>query len=217
MVDTDKKIEPAKVTSENNKDEEKEHSYKTIDIKFVGKYKKNIIDRVYTFAEEYLKLIRPSNEKNVSVDAHSKDQIMYIFCKLIKIAKKMEDDSPKDIAEWVKHSLYTSSSNYKIYMFLQGVTHGQKYNFIGNIIEEEIPQIISNYIEDEEIMQHIVEMFLLFIKKFAESIANFNWESTKRTNSIQVNGLLRNMNRNNTNPDIFDEIYEFANYCKSQK
>lgn len=216
MASIDKKSEPKKVAKGNDKSEEKEHPYKTIDLKFVCKHKKYIIDRVDTFAGEYLKLLRPSNEKSVSMDAQAKDQIMYIFCKLIGIAKKMDDDTPDDISKWVESSLDTSSSDYRIYMFLNGVTHGQKYNLMGDPIEEETLQIIAEFVENEEIMQHTVEMFLLFIKKFAEAIANFNWKSTKKTNSTYVNGLLRNMNNNNTNPVIFDEIYEFANYCKSK-
>lgn len=195
------------------------YAYKDIDLKFVGKYKKFVNDHMETYAGEYLKLIRPSNDKKVTIDAQAKDQLMYIFCKLLGVVTKMDDEVPEDcsqIAAWIEKSLDTSTSDYKIYKFLTGVAKDLKYALVGEKIEEETLLIISEFVEDEDLMQHTVEVFLLFIKKFAEALANLNWESTKRTNSKLVNALLRNMNNTNTNPDIFGEIFEFANYCKSQ-
>lgn len=214
MASVNKKKKSEKAVK-NTKIINEEHPYKNIDLKFIDKYKERIIEHIYNFAGEYLELIRPSNEKNVIMDSHAKDQIMYIFYKLIGITKKMDDNVPEDIPSWVEDSLDTSSSDYRIYRFLHGVTNNHKYNLMGNPIEEETLCIIAEFIEDEDIMQYTVEMFLLFIKKFAESIANFNWEATKKTNGSQVNGLLRNMNNNNTNPAIFTEIYEFGNYYKA--
>lgn len=198
---------------------EQPNPYKSIDLKFVGKYKKYISDHIETFASQYLKLIRPTNDKTVSIDAQAKDQIMYIFYKLLGIMSKMGDDVPEEVSEiptWVENSLGTKTSDYKIYKFLTGSTQGLKYSFMGETIEEDTLLIISEFVEDEDLMQNTVELFLLFIKRFADTLANLNWESTKRTNNKLVNGLLRNMNYNNTNPDIFGEIYEFSNYCKLQ-
>ena len=202
-----------------SENKEKEHPYKDIDLKFIDKYKKFINDRVETYAGEYLQMIRPSNDKNVCMDAQAKDQLMYIFCKLLGVVSKMDDDVPEDcaqISDWIEKSLDTSTSDYKIYKFLMGVTQNLKYALVGTKIEEETLLIISEFVEDEDLMQHTVELFLLFIKRFAEAMANLNWDATKRTNSKLMNALLRNMNSNNTNPDIFSEIFEFANYCKSQ-
>lgn len=202
-----------------SENKEKEHPYKDIDLKFIDKYKKSINDRVETYAGEYLQMIRPSNDKNVCMDAQAKDQLMYIFCKLLGVVSKMDDNVPEDcahIADWIEKSLDTSTSDYKIYKFLQGVTQNLKYSLVGAKIEEETMLIISSFIENEDLLQHTVELFLLFIKRFAEAMANLNWDATKRTNSKLMNALLRNMNSNNTNPDIFNEIFEFANYCKSQ-
>lgn len=197
--------------------ETKEHTYKTIDLKFIDKHKKFINDHVETYARKYLQMIRPSNDKKVCMDAQAKDQLMYIFCKLLGVVSKMDDEVPEDcaqIADWVEKSLDTSTSDYKIYKFLLGVTHNLKYALVGTKIEEETLLIISEFVENEDLMQHTVELFLLFIKRFAEAMANLNWYATKRTDSKLVNALLRNMNSNNTNPDIFGEIFEFANYCK---
>jgi hypothetical protein len=131
----------------------------------------------------------------------------------------MDDDVPDEynkIPKWIDESLEVSTSDYKIYKFLTGTTQNIKYNLVGTKIEEETLMIILELIEDEDLMQHTVELFLLFVKRFAESLANLNWESTKKTNTKLVNMLLRNMNCNNTNPDIFGEIYGFADYCKLQ-
>lgn len=191
-----------------------EPTYVKIDIKFINKYKKFIIDHVVDYAGMYLKLIRPTNDKRVEIDAHAKDQIMYILYKLIDVAVSVDKDVPDDIPEWVEQNLDVSSSEYKIYKFVTGATINLKYNLMCEPIEEETLAIIAEHVKDEDVMQHTVELFLLFIKKFAECMANFSWASTKKISSLYVCGLLRNMNNNNTNPDIFVEIYEFAKYCK---
>jgi hypothetical protein len=221
MADSDVNNKP--VESKENPKVKKEldppHAFNTIDLKFIGKHKKFITDHVETYAGEYLQLIRPSNDKRVIMDAQAKNQLMYIFCKLLGIVSKMDDEVPEDctqISDWIEKSLNTSTSDYKIYMFLQGVTQNLKYTLVGGKIEEDVLLIISEFVEDEDLMQHTVELFLLFIKRFSEVIANLNWEATKSTNTKLVNALLRNMNSNRTNPDIFGEIFEFANYCKSQ-
>ena len=193
--------------------------YENIDLKFVVKYKKFINGHIETYAGEYLKMIRPSNDKTVCIDVQAKDQLMYIFCKLLGVVSKMDKNVPDDcdkIAEWIEKNLDTSTSDYKIYKFLRCATQNHKYSLIGEKIEEDTLLIISEFVEDEDLMQHTVEVFLLFIKRFAEVLANLNWEATKRTNSKLVNALLRNMNNSNINPDIFDEIFEFTNYYKSQ-
>jgi hypothetical protein len=218
MADSDANNEPVEI-KEKSKDKKEPDTYKSIDLKFIDKYKKFINDHVEKYAGEYLQLIRPSNNKDVCMDAQSKDQLMYIFCKLLGVVSKMDDKVPEDcahIADWIEKSLNTSTSDYKIYKFLRGVTQNLKYSSFGATIEEETLFIISGFVKDEDLMQHTTELFLLFIKRFAEAIANLNWEATKKTNSKLVNALLRNMNNNNTNPDIFGEIFEFSNYCKSR-
>jgi hypothetical protein len=221
MSDSDVNNEPveSKEKPKVKKEPDPPHIYKAIDLKFIGKYKKFINDHVERYAGGYLNMIRPSNDKNVCMDAQAKDQLMYIFCKLLGVVSKMDDEVPEDcaqISDWIEKSLDTSTSDYKIYKFLMGVTQNLKYALVGTKIEEETLLIISEFVEDEDLMQHTVELFLLFIKRFAQAMANLNWDATKRTNSKLVNALLRNMNSNNTNPDIFGEIFEFANYCKSQ-
>jgi hypothetical protein len=211
-----KTVKKPVVIEEPDDEETKEEMFDSIDLKFIGKHKKFINDHIETFARDYLKLIRPSNDKPVSIDAQSKDQIMYILCKLLGIVSKMDGEVPEEIGEWIEKSLGITTSNYQIYKFLTGVTKNIEYSMVGSGIEEKTLMIISMFIEDEDLMQHTVELFLLFIKRFSESLANLNWESTKKTNNKLVNGLLRNMNCNNTNPDIFGEIYAFATYSHTQ-
>ena len=193
--------------------------YKNVDLKFVKKHKKFVSDIVEMFAGKFLKLIRNTSVKQVSVDAQAKDQIMYIFFKLLGVVANKNEvpEDANDIPAWIEKSLDTTTSDYKIYKFLRGATQNLKYGFVGTSVEEKTLMIISNFVDDEDLMQHTVELFLMFIKKFSESLANLNWESTKRTNAKLVNSLLRNMNNNNTNPDIFGDIYGFSTYCKSQK
>jgi hypothetical protein len=204
---------------EHEDTKEEETTFESINLKFVGKHKKSINDHIETFAGQYLALIRPTNDKTVSIDAQAKDQIMYILCKLLGVVSKMDGEvpaEPNDIPMWIKKTLNITGSDYKIYTFLTGATECIKYNSMGSKVEEEILSIISKYVDDEDLMQHTVELFLLFIKRFSYALANLNWELTKKTNTKLVNGLLRNMNNNNTNPAIFKEIYEFATYCQLQ-
>ena len=202
-----------------NKKEEKKYQFDLVDMEFIQKHIRYVNNKVEDYAGKYFELIRPSNNKKITIDALSKYQLMYIFYKLLEVVSNMKGDIPNDsseIAGWIERSLDTSTSVYKIYMFLRGVTDNLKYNLMGSEIEEKTLMIIYEVIEDEDIMQHVVEMFLLFIKKFSEALANINVElNTKKTSFKLVNGLLRNMNNNNTNPDIFDEIFEFANYYKT--
>jgi hypothetical protein len=191
--------------------------YKGIDIKFIDKHKKLVNDFMESYAGEYLSMIRPDNDKKVTIDTQGKDQLMYIFNKLLIIASNMKGNVPEefnDIGPWIEKSLSSSTSDYNIYMFLKGVTENIKYTLLGDDIEEKTLIAISKFVKDEDLMQHIVEMFLMFIKKFSESLSNLNWETTKKTNSKLVNALLRNMNNNNTNPEIFKEIYVFTEYRK---
>jgi hypothetical protein len=195
--------------------------YESIDLKFVSNHKKFINRHIENYAKEYLAIIRPLNEKTVSIDAQAKDQIMYIFCRLLNIVSGAVDienipDDSDDIPDWIEKCLDPSTSNCKIYKFLKDVTHNIKYDLIGEKIEENMLEIISKVVVDEDLMQHTVELFILFIKKFAESLANINWESTKRTNSKITNSLFRNMCINTSSPDIFEEIYGFGEYCKER-
>ena len=123
-----------------------------------------------------------------------------------------------EIHGWIKKSLPTNTSEYRIYMFIIGVTQNLKYRSIGSKIEEDTLSSIFEFVDDEDLMQYIVEKFLLFLKMFSSTLANFNWDSTKKmVNAKHVNGLMRNMDNNNINPDIFKEIYGFADYFNSQK
>ena len=190
--------------------------YSSDDLKFVNKYRKHIINHVENYACQYLALIRPSNDKKVIMDTQGKDQIMYILCKLINIVSVIGSvsDDCNNVTVLIENSLDTSSIDYKIYKFLTGVTRHIKYNLMGEKIEEELLHTISQYIKDEDLMQHTVEVFLLFMKRFSQSLANHNWESTKSTNHKLVNALLRNMDTANTNPDIFMDIFNFSCYAK---
>jgi hypothetical protein len=191
--------------------------FDTVDLKFISKHKRFVINHVETLAGEYLKLIRPSNDKKMSIDVHAKDQIMYIFYKIITIVSKIQGDIPDcdKMYLWVENNLDTKSSDYKIYKYVTGITRGVGYTMVGSPVEEKSLFIIAEYIDDEDMMQHVVELFLLFVKRFAEVLANISWDVTKKINSKTVNGLLRNMDRNNINPDIFLEIYAFADFNKS--
>lgn len=211
-------------------EEEKiESVYNDIDLKYIATYKKMVIDSIISMANGYLKIIRPANDKTLLIDAQAKDQIMYIFCRLLLIASKLDKKMPEEkdsegtpnrkessITTWIETNLETSSNNYKIHRFLIGSTQHLKYNMVGEELEEKILDIISKKIEDEDTMQYTVELFILFMKSLASSLANFSWATTKRISSINVNGIIRNMDRNVTNPDIFDEIYEFANFTKKK-
>jgi hypothetical protein len=192
--------------------------FDTVDLKFISKHRRFVISHVESLAGEYLKLIRPSNDKKMSIDVHAKDQIMYILYKIITIVSKINSEIPDfdKIYMLVENSLDTKSSDYKIYKYVAGVTQGVGYTMSSSPVEEKLLFIILEYIEDEELMQHVAEIFLLFVKRFAQVLANFSWNVTKKINNNIVNGLLRNMDLNNINPDIFEEIYAFADFNKSK-
>lgn len=209
-------MQPVESVQENDtKPEHKvDEETNTIDLKFMSKHKKMVAYYIETWATEYLIMIRPTNDKAVTIDTQSKYQIMFIFKKLIDVMSKMVGNPPDDIKKWVEKSLPTCSSEYKIFNFLLGATHDMKYNLTGEVIEEKMLRIISDFVVVEDLCQYTTELFLLFIKRLSEALANFNWDSTKKINAKLVNAILRNMNGNNTNPNIFDEIYNSAEHCK---
>lgn len=194
--------------------------YDEIDLKFINKYKKFVCDYVEKLAGEYIIMIRPDNDKSASLDAQSKEQLMYIFSKLLYTISEFKGDIPDDttqLTSFIGNHFSVKTGEYKLFRYLTGATHGLKYNLLGDEIEEKLLEIISEVIDDEELMQYSAELFLLFAKKIADNIANHIWDSTKKITQKPFNGLLRNMNYNNTNPDIFLEIYGFSEYCKTKK
>ena len=193
---------------------ENEASYSFVKTSLINKHKKKIINFTMGYVSKYIKLIRIDNKKPLTIDAHSKDQLMYILVTLVGIAEKMNDNVPDDIQGWIESSLDVKSINYKMYKFLTGTVNNMKYTMLGMQIEEDVLGMIAPVIEDEELMQHVVEVFLLFVRKFARKLAGFSWKSTKNVSSISTNGILRNMDDSNVNPDLFDNIYGYGNYVK---
>lgn len=219
------------------------HPFSQIDMQFIGKNKTNVTNLVLKYANLYLLEVRSQYErargekqgpptdakqgsptetkqeppKAITFDMQSKDQIMYIFYKLLHITANMSGNKSENIPAWIKESLGTTTSNYKLYTFIDGVTCNAKYTMLGGEVEECVLLMIDTYFEDEEIMQHMVETFILFIKKFAQMCANVCWMTTKKITYVVTNGLLRNMDNRNINPDLFTEIFMFSEYAKTLK
>ena len=201
--------------------------YDNIDDAFANKHKKKIIDMIMDCAQKHIILLRPLEDKKISIAAHAKDQIMYIFCSLINIVKKIDEDDniatdihdniTAGIHDQIMAGLQQGTNSYRIYMFLIGTTNGRSYNSYATIIEEKLVNIISSVIDDENLMQYIAELFIKFMKKFAGKLAGFSWASTKNISSITVNGILRNMDDNNISPEIFSEIYGYSEFRKNTK
>lgn len=183
----------------------------------ISKHKKAIVDYTMATARQYLEIIRPDNDKDLSMDAQAKDQLIYILITLIRIAERMDTDVPNDIPVWVENNITDDISDYSMYTYITSITHGYPYIMISTPIEETVLRIISETVEDEDLMQHVVETYLIFLKVFAKNLANFNWAATKRVSSVSVNGLLRNMSIRDVNPIIFSEMIDFALLAKKSR
>ena len=208
----------------NPTDEKKECTdYTSVDLKFVNKCKKTVITYMLKCANAHLITIRPDNKKQITIDAGAKDQIMYILCKLIETistVSDLEDDYSEGgnkISMCIeKNTDVMSPTDLFIFKYLTHVSSGCEYNLLGEPVEEYLVSNIYDFIVDEDLLQHTVELFLLFVTKLAKQISNTCWESTKRVNGKIVNGLIRNMDCNNTSPHMFNKIFEFSNYAKLQ-
>lgn len=209
---------------ENESDEENEKVYEKnnpvvpekgseIDVPIiVVKYKKFFISLVDIFTNEYIKIVRPDNNKKIMIDPHSKKQITYMIQNILNMVSKIKSNPPADgkIHDWIDESLKVNTMEYKVYNFLYGIRKNSVYSCMGEDIEESTLGIIMNYIDRETVMQHLAEIIIIFIKKFSMAIANFSWNSTKKINAKITNSILRNMDTNNTNPIMFTNVYNYT-------
>lgn len=198
--------------------------YKAFDLKFINKHKPIITKMIVHFVKKNFKSMKRQTDKaiidNKIVNAQIKDQIMYIlfaFINTISSLPEPEDGIQSDeISAWVGKTLNTESVNYMVHRYLKGVTHRMKYNLLGEDIENDLLDIVSQLIVNtDDVKQYLVETFLLFLKKIAFFIANNYWKSTRHMTSIQFNTVLRNANENNTNYKLFDLTYGFSEHQKN--
>lgn len=171
-----------------------------------------ISDLIEEYSNEYLSLNR-QDEKLIQLYASAKHQFMYIFYKTIQSVtsiNKEVPDSYSDVKYWLEKNLITTTNAYKIFSFVNGVIKDNKYENLYDNKENKLSAIIHNYIKNEDILQYLTELMLLFIKRTSEKMADFNWKQTKKMNGEHINTVFRMINNNNTNPDIFIKIYEFG-------
>jgi hypothetical protein len=193
--------------------------YSSIDLKALDSHKKIVASHLEILITENINIIRPTNDKAATIDAHSKNQLLYILHRFIHINNIVKDDvQPERInKQWLTAQLRTDSTDFMLHDYLHGITDGMDYNMLGEQIEEDILQIISQYLENEELAQYCVELFICVMKRWAFAMSAMSHTSTKRVSSDRFHELLRAIDRHNINPKLFDEIYGFVNFRKTHK
>lgn len=195
------------------------HPYLSVDIKFIDSNKKVIVDIFHNMITQNIKITRPTNDKNASIDANAKNQLMYLMHRVINIGSRMKDTPPniQGIREWIEGTFKTSDTDYMLYRYLLGITSHMKYDMTATDLEESILLIISIIIVDEDLAQHLCELFILSMKRLATVMSCVSVYSTKRISSDRFNEFMRCIDLNNTNPEIFNEVYGYVGFRKSLK
>ena len=204
-------------TSEPIQSDKDENAIKC-DKKFIDTHKKQIVDIVLKLAAKYLKHVRPLNTKKITMDAQAKTQLMSIITVFIETASNLSVSSNnQDISELFNTKLDINSYQYMIHSYLSGVAYHMEYELGMDDNEEDILNIIVTKINDEEVAQYAAKLLVLFTRKLAEKIANYNWNSTRNLSSVNFSTIIRNMDDKGTNPSVFLAVYDFANSSKNHK
>jgi hypothetical protein len=185
-------------------------------LKFIAAHKQHVIAVIGDRANSYLNTIRIS-DKTLTIDAQAKDQIMCIFTNLLDTVADVADSvgtgADPDAAIAAKYS--PTTTQYKAWKFVKNAGTGHEYNLVGERVEEDMLEIITERVEGEDLAQYTVELFMLFVNTFARALANYKWDTTQRVSSKHTSSILRIMDGGRTDPEFFNGLYSFAEQCKA--
>jgi hypothetical protein len=210
-------LKNTKPSSDTSPKDSLTHVYETAYMHSCDKFKKMIINYMMTRTNEYIGQVRDVNDKKPTVDAQSKEQIMYVIYRLMHIVSRMDKHVHKkdDITGWIAQSLDTKSYDYKLYHYVTTATEGVAYNLIGEDIEHHTLMYVNEVTDDEDLQQHITELFLTYVNRLSYVISCFNYASTKRVSSTNIHGMIRSLSMN-TNPEVYTNILGYVEFQKKK-
>lgn len=177
---------------------------------------------IFTYINKYIKQYQTENH-TITITDHAKNQIVYIYYKFIKILHSfiktninIDTISPHYVICEIENTLSTCSTKYRVCSFIKGIIKDRKlYHEDQDNIDIKIKEIINKYVENDYIMPYVTDAFLIFLKQVAKSISNNAWAGNTKINNITMNALLRNMNFNDVNPDLFNRIFNASSSKKN--
>jgi hypothetical protein len=195
--------------------------FKSIDCKFLEGHKK----WVFTYLADTAASIRPvipgAPVKKFTMDPHSKDQLTFVMWRLFEIARTVSDkadfDSTEDAVNKILSTLGTTSDDYKMFRYLNGIYKSTGYDSEMSDEEEHLLNVIPSDIDDTELSQLVVELYISFLKRFSFMWAAYSWDAPKKATLKITNGFIRSMDTASSNPSLFCTIYDYGAYCKDQR
>jgi len=176
------------------------------DLKSASRHKKTIMLYIS-------KHIRRYQTATVTITEHAKNHIVYIYYKYIRMVmnfmkRNVDVDaiSPIYTMNKIEHYLDTCSTSYRMCNFMKGVI-GERTLYIE---EEDSVDIKINKLVEFINIPYAVDSLLIFLRLVAKAIANMAWNGTLRITDVVMNGILRNMDRNDVNPVLFQRIHELS-------
>lgn len=158
------------------------------------------------------KHIKRYQTATITITEHAKNHIIYIYFKFVRmvinfIKRNVDIDaiSPKYTMNKIEQYLDTCSTSYRMCNFIKGVI-GDRSLYIEeeDVIDTKINKILKLDIP------YAVDAILIFFRAVAKAIANVAWAGSMRITDITMNGILRNMDRNDINPVLFQRMHELT-------
>ena len=160
------------------------------------------------------KHIKRYQTATITITEHAKNHIIYIYFKFVRmvinfIKRNVDIDaiSPKYTMNKIEQYLDTCSTSYRMCNFIKGVIGDRSLYIEEDDIDTKINKILKLDIP------YAVDAILIFFRAVAKAIANVAWAGSMRITDITMNGILRNMDRNDINPVLFQRIHELTPPC----
>ena len=157
------------------------------------------------------KHIKRYQTATITITEHAKNHIIYIYFKFVRmvinfIKRNVDIDaiSPKYTMNKIEQYLDTCSTSYRMCNFIKGVIGDRSLYIEEDAIDTKINKILKVDIP------YAVDAILIFFRSVAKAIANVAWAGSMRITDITMNGILRNMDRNDVNPVLFQRIHELT-------
>jgi hypothetical protein len=192
-----------------------------IDTKVLNENRKTMVEFILKHASDYVHAMVPTETKKCKFGPQCQDQLLYLLWGILEAGENIPDDIDTEAlsAKKVMDTFETNSENYMIFQFMHGVCSGYEYSGTdaGSAIECAIMVLISSRVEDEDLQVFLAQMFVTFLRRFTQALANYNWSGARSINAINTNALLRNMDTKGTNPLIFNSMYDYSMSRKGKK
>jgi hypothetical protein len=196
-------------------------SVKTINedapVEFIGKVKSFVKKFVQTNTLQYIEMLHSRSDKKVSIDEKSCVQVAYMMSRVLAFAIDAESCHivpDENVGDWMTSLARSTDKSAIMYNYMAYTVSDVRYLLLGEPAEEELLHILVYYIEEESVLQHVVELMLLFMKSFSRRVADYCHSAPKRVNTGITNFILRGLGKADGNTDIFDVAHDYYDVYK---